>query len=284
MKSYNNVDMKGRLYSYNLEEKDTDKGTAIAGEVTLQVDEDGTQATARFYANPTYKSGKANRTYGVLEDMMAGNFKTVVDDGDEADWFGISGSIDVSYFPPRDGGAKEIEDLVRSQKIRGSFLNANNDHKYQNKWKIDMLICRIDDVEADEEKGFPHMVRVSGYLVDDYNERVMGVQFQARKEAAMNYILGLTASWENPYYVSIWGELLRVTRTIVRKNAFGEDEHDNYDSTVWAITGMSPDAYVFGDESAMTVDQYKELRDNLDEFRKTRLEKEDSDARSGLAF
>lgn len=284
MKSYNNVDMKGRLYSYNLEEKDTDKGTAIAGEVTLVVDEAGTQATARFYATPMYKTGKPNRTYGMLEDMMAGNYKTVVDDGDDADWFGISGNIDVSYFPPRDGGAKEIEDLVRSQKIRGSFLNANKEHKFQNKWKIDMLIGRIDDVEADEEKGYPHQVRVSGYLVDNYNERVMGVQFMARKEAAMNYILGLTASWDNPYYVSIWGELLRVTRTIVRKNAFGEDEQDTYDSTIWAITGMSPDAYAFGDESGITVDEYKELRDNLDEFRKSRLAKEDTDARSGLAF
>ena len=41
MKSYNNFDMKGRLYSYSLEEKDTDKGTAIAGEVTLEVDDKG---------------------------------------------------------------------------------------------------------------------------------------------------------------------------------------------------------------------------------------------------
>ena len=285
MKTYNNIDMKGRLYSYSLEEKDTDKGTAITGDVTLMVDADGTQVTSRFYATPTYSSGKPNRTYGVLEDMMAGNYKTVVDDGDDADWFGVSGNIDVSYFPPRDGAVKDVEDLARSQKIRGSFLNANKDHKYANKWKLDMLICRIDDVEPDEEKNIPHYVRVGGYLIDDYRERVMGVQFQARKDAAMNYILGLTASYDNPYYVSIWGELAKITRTIVRKNAFGEDEHDSYDSTVWAITGMSPDAYDFGDESAMTVDEYNKLRDNLDEYRKERMENDNkSDARTNLAF
>ena len=286
MKSYNNFDMKGRLYSYSLEEKDTDKGTAITGEVTLEVDDKGTTATARFFAYPTYNSGKTNRTYSVLEDMMAGNYKTVVDDADEADWLAMTGNIDVNYFVPRDG-AKDIDELARSQKLRGSFVNQNKDHNYQNKWKLDMLITRIDDVEEDAEKNIPHYVRVTGYLIDDYRERVTLVQFQARKEAAMKYILGLTASYDQPYYVSIWGELMKIARTIVRKNAFGEDEVDEYESYIWAITGMAPEAYDFGDESAMTVEQYNEFRENLDAHKKERLEDGNDSAGSGkpdLAF
>lgn len=285
MKSYNAFDMKGRLYAYALEEKDTDKGTAISGTVTLEVDKNGTTVEAKFFAYPTYNSGKVNRTHGMLEDMMAGNFKTVVDDGDDADWLGMTGNIDVSYFVPRDG-AKDIDEMARSQKLRGSFLNANKKHEYCNKWKLDMLICAVRDVEEDAERQTPHFVRVTGYLVDDFRERVLGCEFDAFKQAAMNYILGLPVSYEQPYFVSVWGEIVKMNRLVVRKNAFGEDEKNEYESTRWGITGMNPDAYEFGDPSAITVEQYKEYRDNLDEYRKERLDadKSDSDSGSGLAF
>lgn len=288
MKSYNNFDAKGRLYNYELTEIDTDKGTAIAGTVTLSVDEDNTPVEMRFFARPTYNSGKPNRTYNVLEDMMAGNLKTVVDDGDEAEWLGMTGSIDVSYFAPRDG-AKDVDEMVRAQKVRGSFINTNKKKEYANKWKLDMMITRIQDVEADEEKQTPHIVRVSGYMIDDYNERVMEVSFEARKEAAMNYFIGMmeNVSVDQPHYTSLWGNFLRISQSIVRKNAFGEDDVQEIDRVRWHITGMNPDAYAFPDDSTMTAEQYADFRQALNDHIKAQFDKAqgDSDSEdSGLAF
>ena len=42
MRTYNAIDMKGRLFNYNLEVKDFDKGEAITGTVSLEVDDKGT--------------------------------------------------------------------------------------------------------------------------------------------------------------------------------------------------------------------------------------------------
>ena len=282
MKNYNTFDMQGRLYSYSLEVKDTDNGEAISGEVTLEVDKEGNRATVKMFARPTFKNGKTNRTYGMLEDMMAGNYTTVVEDADNADWFGLTGNIDVSYFAPKDGGAKDVDELARSQKLRGSFLNQNRDHKYKNRWNLDMLITRVDDVDADEEKHTPHMVRVMGYAIDDYNERLNEVVFEARKEAAMNYILGLPVSYDAPYFVRVWGEMLKISRIVVHKNAFGDDETNEYDSFRWAINGMNPEAYEFGDESAISKETYDSYREALKEHKESKLD--DNSGNNALAF
>jgi len=279
MKVYNNIDMKGRLYNYALQTIDTDKGEAISGNVTLEVDADGTTVEIRYFGYPTYSSGKKNATYGILDSMMAGNYKTVVDDGDDADWLACTGSIDVSYFvSQRDND----DDLARSQKIRGAFINQNKSKEYKNSWKLDFLITRIEDIDADEEKGYPRYLKVGGYLVDDYNKRVMQVQFQARKEGAINYISGLEASAETPYYVSTWGKMSRTTRQITRKNAFGEDTVDEYATTSWTIEGMNPDPYDFGDDSAMTTEQYEALLTALDEH-KASIKDKDSGTQTGTA-
>ena len=245
MQSYNNVSMMGKLYNYKLEERQGDNGSYIFGTVTLEVDDKGTRVDAQFFATPTYKSGKPNRTYTVLEEMLSGNYNTVVDNGDECDWFDFSGaSIDSSYFASQ----REQGEVASAQRIRGAFINANRSHKFGNKWKLDFVITQIQDVEADEEKHYPRYVKVSGYSVNDYAGRVDEVRFQARDEAAMNYISGLTATPNEPYFVSTWGEIRNVISTSVTKNAFGEDEVREYTNTQWVITGMAPDCYEMFEE------------------------------------
>ena len=173
-KSYNALDMKGRLFNYSLETIDTDKGEAISGEVSVEVDAEGTVATMRFFGYPTYNSGKPNKTYAVLDDMLAGNYKTVVDHGEDADWISCIGSINVSYFVSKASSADD--DLARAQKMRGAFINPNKEKKYSNKWKLDMLVTNIREIDADEEKKMPRFVKVGGSFVDDYHERLMEVQ------------------------------------------------------------------------------------------------------------
>lgn len=281
MKSYNNVDMKGRLYNFALQTISTDKGDALSGDVMLEVDADGTIVTIRYFGYPVYNNGKVNKTYGVLDEMVAGNYKTVVDNGDDADWLACTGSIDIGYFVAKNNTDDE---LARAQKIRGAFINANNDKAYNNKWKLDLLITNISEVDADEEKQLPRYVKVGGYLIDGYNERLMEVQFQARTEKSMDYILGLEASYDNPYFVGTWGKIDKIKRLVVHKNAFGEDATDEYSSTQWVITGMNPQSHDFGDEAAMTTDDYAAYRIKLEEYKEEQKNKDTDETKPALAF
>lgn len=270
MKTYNSVDLKGRLYNYALSTLSTDNGEAISGTVTLEVDAAGTTVEVRFFGRPTYSSGKPNKTYTVMDDMIAGNYKTVVDHGEDADWLGITASVDVSYFVSKNA---QDDELARAQKMRGAFINPNSKKEYKNRWKVDMLITNKQEVEADEEKKMPRFVKVNGFIIDDYKNCALEVQFQARTEAAMNYILGLETSFDQPYYVPVWGEMQKVSRSIVRKNAFGEDEVDEYHTSQWVITGMAPEAYEWDTEATITVAQYKEVREALEDLKREEKEK-----------
>lgn len=286
MKSYNGIDMKGRLYDYALESRDTDNGEAIMGTVTVEVDPNGTLATIRFYARPKYNNGKPNRTYNILDEMIAGNYQTVVNDGDEADWIAVTGNIDVNYFVGRQG-AKTVDDMASAQQLRGVFINANNKKEYFNRWKMDVLITGVADVEANPEKGYDRYANVSGYLVDDYNERLANVHFDARKEAAINYLTGLTCSTKEPVFTSAWGQLLKVSTKKVNKNVFGAGEDDDVretENTRWVVTGMG-EPYNFGDEADMSVETYEEFRKNLADFKLKKFnEATESEEDGDLAF
>ena len=270
-KTYNAIDMKGRLYNYKLEIIQTEKGEAISGEVELEVDENGTRVSARFFGYPTYNSGKPNKTYVILDDMLAGDYKTVVDNGEDADWLGMSGSIEVGYFVAKN--ANTDDGIVRSQKIRGNFINPNGKKEYSNKWKLDMIITEVIDVDANEERQLPRYVKTNGYFVDDYNERVMWVEFQARSEAAMNYIIGLDPSIETPYYVPVWGSISSIKRVVITESAFGDPKIEEYNNTAWEITGMQTSPYDWNDEATMTDEQFEEYRAALAEFKEAQKKK-----------
>lgn len=285
MKTYNAIDMKGRLYSHNLEVKDFDKGEAITGTVSLEVDKNGTVVDISVFARPTFNSGKKNSTYDALDNMMAGNTKCVVNDGDEADWLSMTGSIDVSYYPAKNGGGDEEFGLSRGQRIRGAFINQNKKHEYRNRWTMDLMITQVTEVEADEEKNLPRMARVNGYFIDDYNKRLMEASFQARKPAAIDYLLGLPVSFDAPYFCSVWGEQQIVKRVVVKKSAFGDDEIKEFDNKSWVITGMSTDPYEFGDKSAITQEEFDAYKKALHDFKAEKAsDSADDEGDNGLAF
>lgn len=283
MKTYNNVTMSGMLYDFNLEVKEINNKDAITGTITVQVDPEGTLAELQMFARPVFNNGKENRNYTIMADMINGDYATVVKEGNGADWISVSGQIDTSYFMPR--GEKDIDNMVYSQKLRGSFINQNNKKEFKNSWSVDMLITDIRQIEADPEKGLSEYVDVRGYWINDYREMVCDIRLQARKEAAMAYISGLEASKTTPYYVNIRGGLQDVSRVVTRRNAFGEDEHETYSSTQFCITAMDPDPFDFFDDSIMGQAKYEELKANLDKHKKEQFEKAQEDSGdNGLTF
>lgn len=276
MKNFNRVDASGRLVKWKLDEG-TDKNGQdyISGEITLAVDDEGTEMRFRVFANPRWKkSGKTNGNYTILEKILH-------DEMGAGEWLSVRGSVDVDYFVPKEARDDNDDGLARTQRMSATFINANNDEKYENKWRVDMLITSVREVEADEERQIPRYAQVKGYIVDDYHKRLMEVQFDARKDAAINYVLGLQCSKDVPYFVSVTGHMERVTRSVVLENAFGDPETQEYASTRWAITRMPPQGYNFGDESDITVEEYNEYLAGLQEYKDSK--KTDNDE-PDLAF
>jgi len=278
MKSYNATNFKGRLYSYALDTIDTEKGEAIAGTITLEVNEDGTTVDIRYFAYPTYSSGKKNTTYDILAAIMDGEYATVVDEGEGADWLASTGSIDVSYFV---GTRSGDDDLQRAQKVRGNFINPNKNKVYENNWKLDYLITRITEIEADQERDYPRYAKVFGFYIDSYNKRVLEAAFQVRNPAGVDFVVGLDVSLDSPYFVSCSGKLTRSVNTKVTKSSFGEDQVVEFTNTSWTLESMAADPYEFGDERVLTIDEYNEFRANLEAFQEAAREKGGKDSGAG---
>jgi len=273
MRAYNNVSMKGRLYNYAVKEVEYNGKPALSGTITLEVDEDGTTVDVQYYANPTYNNGSPNKTYGILKDIYDGNKKAVTEYPDAADWLDLQGAVDVSYFVPKGQSATSIDDLVRAQKIRGSFINPNKLQKYNNKWKIDMIITKVEEVEADPERQLERYALVKGYILNDYFKRATEVQMDARSEAAINYLLNLDVSPENPYYVSTWGKIGQIKTVIEQKSAFGDDEVIEREMKRWILTSMAQEPYPIGDVMGITEEELKTAKEKLIEYKEQSLEK-----------
>lgn len=290
MRDYNGFEMKGRLYTYALNINEAaDNGPAIYGTVTLEVDSQGTQAAIQFYATPRYKSsGKVNRTYTMLEEMLNGEYPSVKDNPEvEPAWFGATGTIDTSYFIGNREPAKSPEEMATSMRLRGSFLNPNTKKEFFNKWKLDLLVTGVTEIDADPEKGFERHARILGYSVDSYRERLANVTFEARSDAAIDFMLSLTCSAKEPMFFPAWGCMKRVTASRVTKNliAGGEDDVVESGRERWVLTGLG-NAYAFGDESVMSLETYEQFRKGLADFKAQRFAdlQEDKPANQNLAF
>jgi hypothetical protein len=291
MKLYNNISVTGRLYSFSLEETSYNDSPVIRGRVTLEISKDGTTADVDVFAAETFQSGDENPQYELLADILNNpETKTVAQDGDGA-WLSTSGEIAVQYFKNTRGNADDGPG--RSQKIPSKLKKAAK-KEYQNKWKADVLITSIKEVEADEEKEYPRYVRMNGYVVHSKNtregnkwvknaENLVEVQFQAHKEAAIDYLLSLEATPQQPYFVSVWGIIEQSKRIVRNKNAFGEDEINEYNSTRWEVTGQSEAPYEFGEETIMSQATYDELYDALLEVQDAAMNKGDKTDSAGGA-
>lgn len=288
MRAYNNVSMKGRLYNYALQEAEYNGKPVIRGSISIEVDEEGTIVEVQYYATETYNSGKPNRTYNILKDIYEGKMRPVTEFPDDADWVDAQGNIGIDYFIPRGQAASSIDDLVRAQKVRGSFLNQNKLRKYENKWKADLLLSGIQEVEADEERKLDRYALVKGWVFDDYSKRATEVQMDVRSEAGINYMLNLGISPDNPYYVSSWGKIGKIKTTFEQKSAFGEDEIIERETKRWILSSIAENPYEIGDLSGITAEELKTAQEKMIEYKQDCLDKalkraEESD-RQKLAF
>ena len=257
-KTINKETIEGRVYQFDLEVKKVQNTESenygkdfISGTLEVAVDEDGLNVVPVHYTyvTPVTSKGKTNATYTALAKIISEKKDWVTVGKDNAMMVSLSPSLSLNEFYDK-------EDKFVSVKVNeGGFAEIVNSLDAKATFTTDMLINRVTEVEPDDEKGTPYMVKVGGAVFNFRNE-LLPVEFTVC-EAGQRYFLDLGASASNPIFTKVWGVIKCSSETIVKteESAFGEAAVTSYEknSKDWLITGCAKEPYDFGDESVLTV-------------------------------
>lgn len=271
-KNLNSVKICGRIHSFGengrnmLEkkvsgERSKNPGTEfISGIINVATDEAGLNVVpVRFtYVTGTYgSSGKVNNNFATLAHIIE-NGKTWVDAGkDGATKVQIDGSLDLNEFYVNENGADR---LVSAKINSGSFISIVNELPEEAEratFKTDMLITRVNHVEADEEKHIDEDYAVLGGAIFDFRNAIKPLEFIVRNPQGMSYFEGLGVE-DEPVYTKVWGRINCSTskNTVTEESAFGEASVRTFEKKVreWIVTGCSQSGYAYGDEEVLTAE------------------------------
>lgn len=263
-KNINTEKIEGRLFNHKLELKTVKNESSanfgkefIAGEIEIAVDEEGLNVIPVHYTYVTEMTSKGskNATFSVLKKIIDAGKTWVADGKDAAMLVKAEPSLALNEF------YKEDDSLVSAKRNEGGFLSFVNElspEEERNTFSIDMLITGVKTVEADEEKDVTEHVVLSGAFFNFKNE-LLPTELVVRNDAGMKYFESLGISNAEPVYTKVWGRINCLTKTVVIKeeSAFGAAavKTTKRTSKEWVVTGTLNEAYDFGDEKVLTVDE-----------------------------
>lgn len=262
-KCINKVTIMGYLYQHSLAVKTVQDSASknfgkeyINGTIDIAVDEEGLNViSVRYtYVTPTTNAGTVNRTYTVLKSIIDGA-KTWVNDGKDA---ALKVKCDTA-FALNDFYAQD-NSLVSQMVQEGGFISVVNEFGAgdRNKFEVDLLITNVTRVEADPEKNTKEFCKVRGAAFN-FRNAILPMTFTITNEQGMNYFEDLNASGSEPVFIKVWGKINHTTTEVTKteESAFGEAVVNVYERKVkeWVITGAAREAYDFGDESVLTVEE-----------------------------
>ncbi len=273
-KTINKVRVEGKLYDISklalkkVENKDSAHfgEDFIGGSIDIATDDDCLNVVTVYFTfmQPTYKSGKANTSFGVLKGLLE-NGKTIIKDGaDNATLVRVDASIGLNdFYTDRNGE----ETLVSAKRINGSFVSVINklaDESERSKFECDMLINGTRLVEADEERHIDKDYLVVKGAIFDFRNAIMPIEFTVKNEGGIKYFEGLDASPEKLTFTKVWGAIRseNIVSKVEEESAFGEPTVKEYSRTLreYIVTGTSkPDAVYEIDnaENGITKDEIK---------------------------
>ena len=271
----NRVHIEGRVFSHTLQkrvsgEASKNPGTEfIGGTLNIATDEEGINVVpVRFtYVTAVYsKSGKPNETYGVLEQIINDDITWEKNGKDAAPQVRMDGDIGVNDFMGRNG------EMVEAKMIRGGFLHfangsfgLNDNENKRNTFEADMLIAATIPQEVEDGEDY---MNLRGYVFG-YRNALIPVTLSIRSKEGMDYFDKCDISNENPLFTKVWGNIVSTTQEIKteQESAFGGAQVTVTTRTLraWDVTGCAPEAYVWNDESTMTIDEFKKLLDAREE-------------------
>lgn len=286
-KTINKETIEGRVYQFDLEVKKVQNTESenygkdfISGTLEVAVDEEGLNVVPVHYTyvTPVTSKGKTNATYTALAKIISEKKDWVTVGKDNAMMVSLSPSLSLNEFYDK-------EDKFVSVKVNeGGFAEIVNSLDAKATFTTDMLINRVTEVEPDDEKGTPYMVKVGGAVFNFKNE-LLPVEFTVC-EAGQRQFLDLGASASNPIFTKVWGVIKCSSETIVKteESAFGEAAVKSYEkkSKDWIITGCAKEPYDFGDESVLTVAEVqKAMQDREVKIADIKKRQEEYEAKKG---
>lgn len=228
----------------------------INGTVNIATDEDGINiVSVRYtYVVPTWKSGKENETYTILQSLLNGAPTWEKDGKDKATKLRIQGDVEVNDFMGRDGN------MVETKQVRGGFTHYANDgfRDKRNNFETDMLITNATRVEVEDGNDY---MNLSGYVFNFRNDFIP-VTYTLNNEAGIKYFESLDISMNTPYYTYVWGKIVSSTQRVEKQveTAWGapQVEYTTHTLRMWEVEGCSPESYEFDDDSTITLAEFKQ--------------------------
>lgn len=298
-KFINTVYVEGYLYEHDLTIKKVMKEDSknygknfITGSISIATDDklmNIVQVVFRYVA-PEYK------TFTILSDIISGKLGTVLDCGKEsATKMAVVSNIAVNDWYREDGT------LVSGKRNEGGFINIikgdfTKSEDERNTFKADMLITKVTELEANEEKGYEEKVTIDGYIFN-YRNDILPVSFRVKNAAAIKYFNSLDISPKNPIFTQVWGNIESqvVVKKTVTESAFGDDLVEERESSYkeYVLKSKSKEDYLFNDETTITVDELKaalsareqmlaEIKQRNEEYKKTKNTKPSLDSTFNL--
>lgn len=272
----NTEHIEGRVYEHSLELKETgpnskNPGTKyISGNLNIAVDKEGANVIpVHFtYVTATTSKGNKNSTFTTLNKIIENPENTWITGGKEnAFKVKVDTSLALNDFYANDGT------LVSTKRNEGGFVSFVSDLcsiEDRNTFQMDMVINRVQRVEADEEKGIKEdYLKLCG-AVFNFKKDLLPVEFIVKNVTGIVYFENLDISPKNIVYTKIWGHINnKILRTKkVEESAFGDTFVIPQERQVreWVVTGTAKVPYDFGDESVLTENELKEAMQNREVY------------------
>ncbi len=267
-KNENTMNIEGKIYQFNLEEKVTGENSKnpgtpfINGTIDVATDESLSNIVQVHYTYiaPTYASGKTNNNYTAVKKIID-SAKTVLTDGyADATMVRLNPSYQTNDFYPQGQ-----DNVVSTPRNEGGFITLVTPDKARpegdagrNKFTFDIVISNVTEKVPDE--GDEYAV-IEGIVFNYNNSAIYPVTLTARNKDAMKYFLDLGASKSNPVYTKVWGKIVNIFTTTEKtiESAFGEAavETVTHRTREYVITGANPVPYEFDTADTITADELK---------------------------
>lgn len=255
--------IEGRIFQHDLVVKTVQNQSSknfgkefISGNLEVAVDEEGMNVIpVHFtYVTETTNSGGRNNTFIALKRVIDEGKVWITDGKDNAMKVQISNTaLALNDFYPANS-----DDLVSLKVNEGGFVTIVNkicdEGIDRHKFKVDMLITSVRRVDPEDPEENSYVI-LKGATFNFRND-ILPMDFVVRNPEGMNYFENLNATPKTPVYVNLWGRINSVTKKEKKEDvsAFGESAISYVEKKVkeWVVTGVSPEAYTYGDENILT--------------------------------
>lgn len=283
----NSTHIEGYLYEHKLEakvtgEKSKNPGTNyIRGSISIATDEECLNIVEvhYLYSTATTAKGSPNATFGILEKIINGEYKTVMNSSkEEALKVSVNSAIGLNdFYTDRQTDENGEPTLVSAMRNTNGFINIVNKFKEnesdRNRFDADILITNVIRKEEDPERDLPEKMIVKGYIFN-YAKEILPISFVTTNPNAMDYFEGFDISSNNPLFTRVWGNQISTTvkRSITHESAFGEPyvQETFSDRKEMLITGANMEPHIFDIEETLTKAELTTMLQNRETFLATK--------------